>query len=103
MAKEDPSASPDDPRSPQRDSKTKSEHPGVTRRSFLGRMGAAGIVVTASPLLAQASVAQVETPAPVETPSSVPGAVPITLRINGQEHRLNLEPRVTLLDALRNN
>ncbi len=27
--------------------------------------------------------------------------MPVTLRINGAEHRLNLEPRVTLLDALR--
>ncbi len=31
-----------------------------------------------------------------------PGAVPITLRINGKLHKLQLEPRVTLLDALRN-
>src|SRR5574340_218086 len=31
-----------------------------------------------------------------------PGAVPISLRINGKVHKLNLEPRVTLLDALRN-
>ncbi len=31
-----------------------------------------------------------------------PGAVPVTLRVNGATHKLNLEPRVTLLDALRN-
>jgi xanthine dehydrogenase YagT iron-sulfur-binding subunit len=31
-----------------------------------------------------------------------PGAVPIKLRINGQEKSVNLEPRTTLLDALRN-
>lgn len=31
-----------------------------------------------------------------------PGEVPITLRINGKSHSLNLEPRVTLLDTLRN-
>ena len=31
-----------------------------------------------------------------------PGAVPITLRINGQTKKLTVEPRVTLLDALRN-
>ena len=31
-----------------------------------------------------------------------PGAVPITLQINGKAHNLNVEPRVTLLDALRN-
>jgi xanthine dehydrogenase YagT iron-sulfur-binding subunit len=32
-----------------------------------------------------------------------PGAVPITLKINGKARTLKLEPRVTLLDALRNN
>jgi len=31
-----------------------------------------------------------------------PGAVPITLQINGKAHSLKVEPRVTLLDALRN-
>ena len=31
-----------------------------------------------------------------------PGSVPITLEINGRTQHLNLEPRVTLLDALRN-
>ena len=31
-----------------------------------------------------------------------PGAVPVTLKINGKSHNLNLEPRVTLIDALRN-
>src|SRR5690349_8183645 len=28
--------------------------------------------------------------------------IPVTLSINGQKHELQLEPRVTLLDALRN-
>jgi len=99
MASEDrdPTSS-DEQRSPLRQSQSKSKNAGVTRRSFLGRIGAAGIVVTASPLLA--SAAQVETPV---APPSVPGAVPVTLKINGQEHHLKLEPRVTLLDALRNN
>ncbi|MFZ0465975.1 MAG: (2Fe-2S)-binding protein, partial [Candidatus Acidiferrales bacterium] len=31
-----------------------------------------------------------------------PGEVPITLKINGKMQRLSAEPRVTLLDALRN-
>lgn len=30
-----------------------------------------------------------------------PGDVPVTLTINGQRHQLRLEPRVTLLDAMR--
>jgi len=31
-----------------------------------------------------------------------PGAVPVTLKINGKPYNLNIEPRVTLIDALRN-
>jgi len=31
-----------------------------------------------------------------------PGAVPVTLTVNGEQLKLMLEPRVTLLDALRN-
>ena len=30
-----------------------------------------------------------------------PDAVPVVLRVNGQDHELTIEPRVTLLDALR--
>lgn len=36
-------------------------------------------------------------PATIESP----GAIPVSLRINGQAHTLNIEPRVSLLDALR--
>jgi xanthine dehydrogenase YagT iron-sulfur-binding subunit len=31
-----------------------------------------------------------------------PGEVPVTLNINGKPYKANLEPRVTLLDAMRN-
>lgn len=45
-----------------------------------------------------------ETEALAQSGSAIgPGEVPITLQINGKPHKLNLEPRVTLLDALRNN
>jgi xanthine dehydrogenase YagT iron-sulfur-binding subunit len=50
----------------------------------------------------ESSPLQSETPPAQGAPPQIPGAVPVTLKINGQEHRLNLEPRVTLLDALRN-
>jgi xanthine dehydrogenase YagT iron-sulfur-binding subunit len=39
--------------------------------------------------------------AAVTTATDTPGAVPMVLKVNGQEHRVRLEPRVTLLDALR--
>ncbi len=70
----------------------------VSRRSFLTQVGAAGVVVTAPPLLAA-------TPAPstaheVEAQQST---VAITLNINGEDHHLRLDPRTTLLDCLREN
>ena len=30
-----------------------------------------------------------------------PAAMPVTLKVNGKDHRLSLDPRTTLLDALR--
>ena len=85
------------------DTKEETKPSGVTRRSFLTRLGATGLVASTAPLLRSLSSAQVETsPAPAE-PAATPGAVPIVLSINGQKHRLKLEPRVTLLDALREN
>ncbi len=37
----------------------------------------------------------------MQTPVSAPGAVPITLNVNGKQHQLRLDPRTTVLDALR--
>ncbi len=73
-----------------------------TRRSFLSGLGAAGIAATAAPLLAS-SVAPATPDTQVETPLAPPGAMPVVLTINGVQHRLILDPRVTLLDVLREN
>lgn len=69
------------------------DEPGFSRRSFLKTVGAGGV---AAGVLAKA-------PAVKGQGANVlgPGAVPISLNINGQIHRLEIEPRVTLLDALR--
>ena len=45
-----------------------------------------------------AEAAAAETPAPAQ---AVPPPVDVVLRVNGREHRLALDPRTTLLDALR--
>lgn len=68
-----------------------------TRRSFLGHLGAAGVAVTASPALAVA--AQTETAA--DAPPA--GTRALTLKVNGKSQTLQLEPRVSLLDCLREN
>jgi len=66
---------------------------GVSRRGFIGGVGigAIGTGILETPALAADS-----------GKSLGPGAVPITLRINGKPYSLTIEPRVTLLDALRN-
>ncbi len=67
---------------------------GVSRREFL-KIG--GITV-AVPLVAGPRVVEAAG-APVKVYG--PGKVPIELTVNGKKHALQLEPRVTLLDALR--
>lgn len=42
-----------------------------------------------------------EPPAGVARQLNAVGAVPITLRINGQDHHVQIDPRATLLDCIR--
>jgi xanthine dehydrogenase YagT iron-sulfur-binding subunit len=82
---------------------------GVSRRQLMSGAAAAGAGLAASSLLgtraARASDAGAATTAPSTAPAvvtrAVGGAVPVTLKINGKQYHLQLEPRVTLLDALR--
>ncbi|MGA8621343.1 MAG: 2Fe-2S iron-sulfur cluster-binding protein [Candidatus Sulfotelmatobacter sp.] len=74
---------------------------GVSRRSFL-EWSVAGVTVAAGPWLGK-GYAQQGGAAPAPTTPETAGAVPMVLKINGTEHRVRLEPRVTLLDALREN
>lgn len=84
--------------------KNKNEE-GLSRRDFL-RGGAAGAVTggilsggLVAGIPAQAATSETDTP---EAEVLGPGALPITLQINGKTLKAELEPRVTLLDALRN-
>jgi xanthine dehydrogenase YagT iron-sulfur-binding subunit len=74
----------------------------VTRRSFLSHLGAAGIAATASPVLAATAVQEPPAAdAAAEAPAA--GTVPLTLRVNGKDRVLRIDPRTTLLDCLREN
>jgi xanthine dehydrogenase YagT iron-sulfur-binding subunit len=69
---------------------------GYSRRGFLQGVSVSSGAVGAGLLEQDALAAQ-------SSGKSVgPGPVPVTLTINGQQKSLNVEPRVTLLDALRN-
>ena len=75
----------------------KYEPSGISRRGFLKGVGAGAV---ATGLLQEVSrSARVAEAAPK---TLGPGEVPITLNVNGTDRKLNVEPRVTLLDALRN-
>ncbi len=71
-------------------------HFDCTRRELMKLTAAAGGALAAGQLLPGAASSAEVAPAP---PSPAPMAV--TLRVNGSEHRLALDPRTTLLDALR--
>jgi xanthine dehydrogenase YagT iron-sulfur-binding subunit len=70
------------------------ENSGVSRREFLKISTiAAAVPVVSTPDFVMAAGEQV--------PVRGPGKVPIELTVNGKVHKVSLEPRVTLLDALR--
>jgi xanthine dehydrogenase YagT iron-sulfur-binding subunit len=76
---------------------------GLSRRAFLRGSAAAGALGTA--LLTGDGVEAAAAASPARREAGVelvgPGAVPMSWRINGRQLAATLEPRVTLLDALR--
>jgi len=72
-----------------------------TRREFLSTTGttaAATLIAAYVPLPANASE---ETGTTGTSQPVIDGAVPITLRINGKDRQLRIDPRTTLLDCIR--
>ncbi|HEY4283566.1 MAG TPA: 2Fe-2S iron-sulfur cluster-binding protein [Chthoniobacterales bacterium] len=74
---------------------------GETRRVFLKQVAAAGATLAIAPtLLNLPSIASAE-PATASATGGVADSVKVNFRINGKEIALDFDPRVTLLDALR--
>jgi xanthine dehydrogenase YagT iron-sulfur-binding subunit len=71
----------------------RSESADVSRRDFFKTVGASSVAAA----VVTGAQGEIEAQAPVLGPSEVA----ITLTINGQRHQLKVEPRVTLLDAMR--
>jgi xanthine dehydrogenase YagT iron-sulfur-binding subunit len=72
---------------------------GFSRRSFLRGVGAVGVgtlIVEPKPLLGA------DAPAAAGGSEVVSGPVKMTLNVNGQDKTITVEPRTTLLNALRN-
>lgn len=71
-----------------------SKRSGISRRKFL-KLSA---LTTSAPLILGPTVIEVEGQ---QVEVFGPGKVPVSLNVNGKRLSANLEPRVTLLDALR--
>jgi xanthine dehydrogenase YagT iron-sulfur-binding subunit len=69
-----------------------------TRRKFLKKFTVTSAAMTLGPRLISISSAN---PAKKTTGASVENAVDVHLKVNGEDHALKLDPRTTLLDALR--
>ena len=81
---------------------TKSTHrDAVSRRSFLKGVGAGGLGTTLLPAGVLAAGQEGQDTDPDRGRVLGPGPVPIRLNVNGQTHSLRVQPRETLLDALR--
>ena len=74
-----------------------------TRREFLRNTGgtAAAAVIAGSTPVASGTAAQISAATAGAEGPSLEEAVPITLRVNGKDRQLRVDPRTTLLDCLR--
>lgn len=72
-----------------------SKKTGFSRRGFMQGVGLGGSALGTGLLEGAAEAQQ------TATKVAGPGPVPITLQINGKPYQLTVEPRVTLLDVLR--
>src|SRR5438477_7451715 len=97
----------EDPKDPAKSDSPKKQ--GLLRREFVKLVGGTGVAATAQ-VLAGHKLASAATTATIPEEVAAgsagevigPGPVAMTLRINGEPKKLTIEPRVTLLDALRN-
>jgi xanthine dehydrogenase YagT iron-sulfur-binding subunit len=75
-----------------------------TRRAFLrttGTTAAAAVITACVPARPNGTAGQTPAHAAAADTPGIEGAVPITLRINGKNHDLLVDPRTTLLDCVR--
>ena len=82
----------------------KSDPSSPTRRAFLrntGSTAAAVIIGVSGPTQLSISSDESTPAAGIADVPNMEGAVPITLRINGKDHQLRIDPRTTLLDCIR--
>jgi xanthine dehydrogenase YagT iron-sulfur-binding subunit len=69
----------------------------ITRRELLASAAVVGATLTGGPIVLDALAA----PAPASGDEAPASLLPVALRVNGTVHNLAIDPRTTLLDALR--
>ena len=74
--------------------------PSVSRRNFLKAASMASGAISAAGLIVAPPAKAKQVPRPASSPLG-PGPVELVLEINGQKQVLQVEPNVTLLEALR--
>ena len=75
-----------------------SEFARSTRRTFIARLGLAGVVASAG----SATAVFAENPEKkAVTSTESKDAVPVKLKVNGKQYDLRIDPRTSLLDCLR--
>ncbi len=78
---------------------------GLSRRQFLKGVGVVGAGTGLAAEMLGPDAANAE-PSPLQNPPAgetlKPGMLPVTLTVNGQQTTMQVEPRTTLLNALRN-
>ncbi|MCH2379871.1 MAG: 2Fe-2S iron-sulfur cluster-binding protein, partial [Pedosphaera sp.] len=79
------------------DENTNMQGKGLSRRGFLKGVGAGGAVATIA-----TGCSTIDRDGAVSLTPRGPEETSITLNLNGRRRKLKVEPRVTLLDALRN-
>ncbi len=76
----------------------------LSRRSFLARAGAASVASAAATMVTPVAAAanpQESEHASVSKVFEITGTIPITVRVNGQAHQIQVDSRATVLDTLR--
>lgn len=75
----------------------------LSRRAFLSRASATGVATTATAIAVPAANTSAEIAEEAIEPETrpIPGAIPVTLKVNGETHQVQIDPRATLLDTLR--
>ena len=78
------------------------DHVALSRRTFMMSSAATAAAPLAASLPAAAQTPQAPlAPLAPRSPQPSQPSLAMTLRVNGTDHRLNLDPRTALLDALR--